>query len=215
MKGPDGFLGQFGRSALLERSLATATTTADESQIAGFELLLNYVDSLEASWKRYLEQTDPNQQVNVPMFSERLSRASILLPAIAGSNVSFMAAMDSIGFTENERRSSAAKFTTMGTGNPPLPAITVNDLNEWLDRFADIEAPYLLADSGQYGLDFVTNQADKLFLVVVPILAHIKAARTLNLNDMPLLAKVLVHERVSWSLDELLAQLGALADLAA
>jgi hypothetical protein len=215
LKGPNGFLGQFGRSALLERSLATPTTTADESQVAGYELLKNYIDTLEATWNRYLAQTDPNQPVNVLLFSERLARASVLLSAVAGSNASFIAAMDSVGFTEQERRSNAAKFTTMGTDEPELPDITVNDLNDWLDRFATMEGPYLLADSGQYGLDFVTNQADKLYLVVVPILTHIRTARSLNLNSMSLLAKVLLHERVSWSLDELLEQLKALADLAA
>lgn len=214
--GPDGHLAQFGRSAFLDRRSSTATTVADESQIAGFELLQSYVGTLNRIWNDYQKLTDPAQQVNnVLLFSERLSRASVLLPVIAESNTNFMAAMDSIGFTENERRSNAAKFTMMGTGEPKLPDITVNDLNEWLDRFASIEGPYLLADSGQYGLDFITNQADKIFLVIVPILTHIKAARTVNLNSLPLLAQVLVHERVSWSLNELLTQLNALADLAA
>lgn len=215
LKGDDSFLEQFGRAALLERSLATPTTTADESQVAGYELLKNYVVTLEATWNRYLSQTDPSQSANVLLFSERLARASVLLSAVAGSNASFIAAMDSIGFTEQERRSNAANFTTMASDNPELPDMTVNDLNEWLDRFATMEGPYLLADSGQYGLDFVTSQADKLHLVVVPILTHVRTASTLNLNSLSLLAKILVHERVSWSLDELLEQLKALADLAA
>jgi hypothetical protein len=81
-----------------------------------------------------------------------------LLPTIAEGNNNFMAALDSIGFTETERRSSASRFTSLG--NDPklaLPDLTVNDLNEWIDRFASLEAPRYLADSGQYGLESVTD----------------------------------------------------------
>jgi hypothetical protein len=213
--GSNGHLDRFGQSAFLDRRNSTATTTNDEAQIAGFELVKNYAKRLQDIWNDYLNLSNPQPNSNILLFSERISRASVLLPVIAESNASFMAAMDSIGFTESERRSNAAKFTSLNENDTSLPDITVNDLNEWLDRFATIEGPYLLADSGQYGLDFVTNQADKLFLVFVPILAQIKVARNLNLSTMPPLAQVLVHERVSWTLDQLLSQLGALADLAA
>ena len=80
-----------------------------------------------------------------------------MMPVIAEANNNFMAAMDSIGFTENERRSTAARFTGIGTGKPDLPDFTVSDLTDWIDRFASMEGPVNLTDSGQYGLEFVTS----------------------------------------------------------
>jgi hypothetical protein len=212
MNGPNGHLRLFGERAFLDRRLATPVSSDDETQIAGFELLANYAGILRTIWNKF---RSPRQSSDFPLFSERLSRASVMLPVIAEGNANFMAAMDSIGFTENERRSSATKFTTLGTGRPRLPDMTVNDLNEWIERFASSEGPAALADSGQYGLEFVTDQADRLFWVIVPILAHIKTTGMPTLNSLPVVAQALVHERVSWGLDDLFNQLDALADLGA
>jgi hypothetical protein len=96
-----------------------------------------------------------------------------------------------------------------------LPDLTVNDVNEWVDRFASLEGPQYLADSGQYGLEFVTDQADRIFWVLVPVLAFTKTQPTLNLNGQPIVVQALNHERVSWALGDLANQLKALADLAA
>jgi hypothetical protein len=212
MNGANGHLRLFGQRAFLDRRLATPATTEDEAQIAGFELLVNYAGILRTIWNKF---KSPRQSVDFPMFSERLSRASVLLPVIAEGNANFMAAMDSIGFTESERRSSATKFTTLGMGRPRLPDMTVNDLNEWIERFATNDAPAALADSGQYGLEFVAAQADGIFWVIVPILAFIKTTGTPSLNSLPVVAQALVHERVSWALDDMFNQLDALADLGA
>ena len=62
-----------------------------------------------------------------------------MMPVIAEANNNFMSAIDSIGFTENERRSTAARFTGIGTGKPDLPDFTVSDLTDWIDRFASME----------------------------------------------------------------------------
>jgi len=210
--GPNGHLFQLGERAFFNRRFQTPATLDEEAQIAGFELIKNYIRTLRHTWDDYKPKS---KSIDYPMFSERLARASILLPVIAEGNLNFMSAMDSIGFTENERHSSATKFTTLGKCELDLPEITVNDLNEWLDRFASLEGPSILADSGHYGLEFVTDQADSLFWVIMPILACTKSISTLNLNSMPILAQALVHERVSWALDDLINQLKALADLAA
>ena len=114
------------------------------------------------------------------------------------------------------------KFTIplSGGGNPgsalpalTLPDLTVYDLTDWIDRLAAIEGPRLLADSGQYGLSFVTLQADTLFWQILPILAYTKSS-SVDLNASQFLVQVLTHERVSWALDDLLTQLNALANLA-
>jgi hypothetical protein len=212
MIGANGHLFQFGDRAFLDRRSGAPATIDDEAQIAGYELLKNYASILRNIWDNY---NKPAKSTAFPLFSERLSRASVLLPVIAEGNSNFMSALDSIGFTENERRSSASKFTTLGTGLPELPDITVNDLNEWIDRFASMEAPSVLADSGQYGLQFVTEQADSIFWTIVPILAFTKTAVTLRLSSNPIVAQALEHERVTWALDDLVNQLNALADLSA
>lgn len=213
--GPSGHVIHLGQQALLDGSVPPATID-DESQIAGFQLLTSYARLLQEIWNNY---NASGNVISYPVFSERLSRASVLLPVIVDGNNNFMAAMDSIGFTEAERRSSATRFTYMDPSPQPaipgLPDMTVNDLNEWIDRFASTEGPANLADSGQYGLEFVTDQADTIFWVIARILGFTKTIGTLNLNTMPLLTQVLLHERVSWALDDLVNQFKSLADLAA
>ena len=93
--------------------------------------------------------------------------------------------------------------------------MTVNDLNEWLDRYANIEGPSIMSDSGLYGLEFVTDQADQLFWTVSSIVGFIKTADLTSATNKPVLVQALMHERVNWALDDILNQLKSLADLAA
>ncbi|NEQ25824.1 MAG: hypothetical protein F6K28_43570, partial [Microcoleus sp. SIO2G3] len=167
-------------------------TTEDESQVAAFELVKSYASTLEEIWKKYTQITGSERVSG--SYSDRLSRVSVMLPVIADSNASLMAAMDSVGFTESERRSNAAAFNSLteatfnlNLSNPngqiittdpsatinqlgridlTLPNITVNDFSDWIDRFTTLEAPSLLSTSGRYGLEFVTDQADTLFWVI-------------------------------------------------
>jgi hypothetical protein len=215
LRGPNGHLIQFGERAFLTRRRVIPATLDDEAQIAGYDLLVNYVRILREIWNNFTSKSQSPKSLNFPEFSLRLARASVLLPVIAQGNSNLMSALDSIGFTEDERRSSASRFTALGTGQIKLPDMTFNDLNEWIDRFSSLEAPGILSDSGQYGLEFVTDQADRIFWVIVPILASTKSSNTLNLSGRPIVAQALTHERVSWALDDLVNQLKALADLAA
>jgi hypothetical protein len=212
--GPNGHVIQFGHRAFLDRQLAVPTTPDDESQLAGFELLRRYIDMLRTAWNHY---NQPRINQRFPAFSDRLTRAQTLLPSIAAANDTFMASMSAVGFADAERRTEAARFTRLVPANaiPPLPGLTVSDLNEWIDRFANIEAPTVLSESGQYGLQSVTDQADRLFLVLAPVLAHAQVLGQNQIGTMPLLAKILTHERVVWTLGELTATIQALADLAA
>ncbi len=205
-------------------------TAADEAQVAGFELLVNYAGTLKTIWKSYAGDSDIEVQVT-GRYSERLSRASIMLPVIGDSNGSFMSAMDSIGFSASERRSDAALFTSLGLPNEKidvsltipksekiseetvtftymLPDITVNDFDEWVDRFVSTEAPSILSSSGQFGLDFVTDQADTLFWVIGFVLHHLQEE-----TNAGMLNQVLSYPRVKQTLGELIFQLNTLADL--
>lgn len=210
-------------------------TLYDETQVAGFELLKNYANLFRTIFAQFVKDNEFEIKVT-GRYSERLSRAYILLPVISDSNTSFMAAMDSIGFTASERRSDAALFSLLGnpqpppgtdpnainitlpvfSGNPdttfsvPLSDITVNDFNEWVERFATLESPSILSASGQFGLDFVTDQADTLFWVIGLVLSLTLASDP----DLGLLDQLFSFERVKQTLNELLFHLDSLASFA-
>jgi hypothetical protein len=217
-------------------------TLDDESQVAALELLKNYRDTLEDIFNRFLDVSESEQISG--NFSERLARVSILLPVVADSNISFMAALDSIGFTESERRSDAALFTTLDPNlsltpfrlsidnriddpdrpginrldldRVSLPNITLNDFNDWIDRFTTLEAPAVLADAGRFGLEFVTDQADTLFWIIAVVLDFIKQSNQpgspIFLRGDTLLERILEFDRVQQTLLELAFQLDTLAD---
>jgi hypothetical protein len=214
-------------------------TINDETQIAGYGLLISYVRTLKDIWQRYAPPDTRIETEITGRYSERLSRTQIMLPVISDSNASFMAAMDSVGFTESERRSDAALFTTLISpgiieistnetridginitinSNVILPSMTVNDFDEWIERFTTLEAPSLLSTSGQFGLDFVTDQADTLFWTIASVLYSITPQKSdsnpnLHQNQSKLLGKTLSFERVQQTLSELVFQLNTLANL--
>lgn len=210
-----GHVARFGEVSNLNYRYAP-TTLSDEMDLANFELLKNYVNTLQDIWQKYDVPASGN---GMPHYSDRLGKARTLLSVIVESNRNLIAALDSVGFTENERKSNASRFTLLDFTDSNLdhyfPDMTVHDLCEWVDRYASLESPPILADSGQYGLDFVTYQADRLFWTMVPVVAFIKTTDASNTFNKPFLAQVLLQERVGWALDELMNQLNTLADLAA
>ncbi len=123
LSGPDGHVARFGATALIDGRVAPVSTD-DEQQIAGFRLLRSYAEMLPQIWGAYAKETRSStsrQLFRIRPYSERLARASVMMPVIAEANNNFMSAMDSIGFTDNERRSTAARFAGIGTGIPDLP----------------------------------------------------------------------------------------------
>ncbi|NJM45841.1 MAG: hypothetical protein HC860_06410 [Alkalinema sp. RU_4_3] len=219
---------------------AIAVTIQDETQIAAYELLKSYAATLRSAFQEYVKNT--RSQDIQSLYSDKISRVNIMLTVIADSNRSFMNAMDAVGFTVSERRSASALFTALGSGftlsiNSPednpltvnLAEITMNDFNDWIDRFVEEEAPSLLSSSGRFGLDFVTDQADTLFWIIGFVLDYLKPPaatsppgvdpisddeRTERRNAQErLLGRVLSFDRVEQPLKELLFQLNTLADL--
>jgi hypothetical protein len=229
---------EFGRRGLVDNP-SLVTTINDEEQTAGFQLLKNYTGILRTIWENFDKLERPKPTLSL---SEQVERANVILPVVAQGKVDLEAALDSVAFTESEQRSRAAFFTTLdgrqiplqiiGAGsiatrliNSPLfnlifnlglqlPDITVRDLIDWVDRFSNVEGPRILGDSGQFGLDFVLDEADVLFWTIVPIIGMLEFLDKTNSSNRLMLRQVLSNERVRWALDNLLEQLRVLADLA-
>ncbi|MBV8370668.1 MAG: hypothetical protein JO036_17285 [Candidatus Eremiobacteraeota bacterium] len=231
LRGATGFVQQFGVLGKVN-GFPPPDAYSDEQQIAGFRLLGSYVTQLDTAWQAYRgpRSTAP------PLFTERLARASQTLSVIAQANVNFKSAMDAVGFPETERRSVAARFIHLDTQARPYgkgldgetrlrdlvagklrySELTVDDYNAWVEKLAQNDGPRLLADAGQYGLEFVTAQADTLYFTIAPVQFFVKRMmRKGGIAGQPIVAQVLTHERVAWALDDLFMQLDALADLAA
>jgi hypothetical protein len=252
----DLHLAEFGRAAQFG-ACDNIVTPADEGHSAGYKLLQNYALALRAAWERFREAVDDKGDPDeCGPLGLRIERARRILPIIVQGNRDLMNALDSVGFTENERRSEAARFTALkgiqslivpsatalrtrvgsastsalllgdprrtltGPGSeqnpvaPWLPESTMSDFIDWIDRYAAIESNTALSDSGVYGLNFVTDQADRLFWVVAPVIAYMRTTTSANLVSRSMLGQVLSHERVRWALDNLLGQFHALANLA-
>lgn len=245
-------LAEFGERAYLNDPFLAATID-DEAQTSGFKLLQNYVlIIMRTAWDEYQKSEQPNSPRSYSL-SERLERANVILPILAQANTDFENAMESVGFSQSERRSPAARFRILAetitlpateeekrkevearkqynqvairrdtetaapqTSDPKLllPNITVSDLTDWLDRFANVEGPSILSDASEYAVDFVADQGDRLFWTIVPIVAYLRTTTAPTVSRTTL-GQVLSNERVSWSLDNLLGQLQVLADLAA
>ncbi len=202
-----------------------AATIEDDDQIAKFDVLTNYVKLMSRSWAEY---HNAEKSGRVYSISERADRARVLLPILSQANQDLGNALESVGLNPTERRSRACLFTTLRspvieiTRETPLttenevsawlPDITVSDLQDWLNRFSTMEGPGAL--TSVYGIDFVTDQADRLFWTIAPIVAHLRTTRSLNPSGQSTLAQILSNERVSLAFDNLLSQLNALADLA-
>jgi hypothetical protein len=222
---------ELGEQGYLNDPLLAATID-DDDQIAKFDVLTNYIKLMSQSWADYNQAEKSGRVYSI---SERADRARVLLPIVSQANKDLGNALESVGLNETERRSRACLFTTLQSSpievpkkrvgsferdeveienqiSTWLPDITVSDLQDWLDRFANMEAPNAL--KSVYGIDFVTDQADRLFWTIAPIVAYLKTTRSLNPSGQSTLGQILSNERVSLALDNILSQLNALADLA-
>jgi hypothetical protein len=208
---------QLGRRAFLD-NLSQVVTDDDEAQTAAFNLLKNYTSTLRTIWIAFLKD-DLSSNLSL---SKLVERATIILPVVAQANNDFKAAMDSVDFPESDRRSVATKFTELTDLTVTIlglnislkqPDMTVYDLTEWIDRFANNEGPSSLTVAGQYGLNFVADQADTLFWTIAPIIGHFRTTSTTTPSSFGgnTLEQVLSNERVIWSLNSLLTQLNSLA----
>jgi hypothetical protein len=214
-----------------------AATIGDDDQIAKFDVLTNYIKLMSRSWAEYHSAEKSGRVYSI---SERADRTRVLLPIVSQANQDLGNALESVGLSATERRSRACLFTTLQSPavqvevfqprgsvefevpqpqtlaenqiSAWLPDITISDLQDWLHRYSTMEAPSAL--TSVYGIDFVTDQADRLFWTIAPVVGYLKTTRSLNPSGQTTLAQILSNERVSLAFDNLLSQLNALADLA-
>jgi hypothetical protein len=222
----DEYTSEFGKQSFINDP-RLAVTIEDEEQTTKFELLKSYLETMSQAWAKYYNSERLGRWDSL---SVRVDRARVLLPIISQANLDFSNALESVGLSESERRSRASLFTALDlpaileferdgqvTADPSdlatwLPSITVSDLIDWLDRYSNMEAPSAL--ESVYGIDFVTDQSDRLFWTISPIVAYLKTTPG-NSSSQSTLKQILSNERVTWALDNILSQLNALADLAA
>jgi hypothetical protein len=266
----DEYTTEFGKQAYLNDP-RLAVTIEDEEQTTNFKLFKSYIETLSEAWARYY---NAGKFGRLDSLSVKVDRARVLLPIVSQANLDFSNALESVGLSENERRSRASLFTALdlpailefpvtpskdksggnqnsiqidisrrfleivvgnnsntSTGKSKLtgeikvitpdpaylstwlPKITVSDLIDWLDRYSNIEAPSALEST--YGIDFVTDQADRLFWTIAPVVANLKTIVAADSSSQSMLKQILSNERVTWALDNILSQLNALAELAA
>ena len=207
-----GSLASFSQAAVYNNTNAWVTTDTDAAQIAGFNLLLRYVQDLAMAWTTYdPTRLDPFDPWDPAQLSLRLERANILLPSVEQANDYVRQAWISVGFSESEQRSMANRFDGLGGKAKKYASMTPGDLADWVDSFSD-DGLSALSGSGRYGLGFVTNQADSIFWVVGAVIYTIKYDKAGV--QQPSLLQYMDNERVLWSLLNLLTQLDGLADLA-
>ncbi len=233
----DEYTNEFGKQAYINDT-RLAVTIEDEEQTTNFKLFKSYITTLSQAWARYFYA---GKSGRVDSLSVRVDRARVLLPIVSQANLDFSNALESVGLSENERRSRASLFTALDlpaillentskdrfgfqntqTSSPGLdpdylstwlPDITVSDLIDWLDRYSNTEASSALEST--YGIDFVTDQADRLFWTIAPVVTHLKTVVASNPSSQSMLKQILSNERVAWALDNILSQLNALAELA-
>jgi hypothetical protein len=228
--GTSGTLPALRGVALLTPSNASITLT-DELLIASFDLLTGYVTTLRQLWVAFLAARPPfNVLTNLPLV-DRLARASVMLPLIEGGNRTFLSVLETVGFTDAERRSEGARLIRLDPAQllpaPPLtmlPRYTLAGLTDWIERFTTIEGPSLLASAEQDGFDATVDQAHILFMVLSTVVTEVRAMQAALIAAAPIpvmltadsaLALALADERVSRILDDLVFQVLTLADLAA
>ncbi len=233
---------EFGRRGLLDDP-RLVTTIGDEAQTAGFQLLKNYTSILRTIWNDFnrsvrivptfsLSEQVERANIVLPVIaqsnvdfeaaldsvafteSEQRSRAA-RFSELGGQQIALLprvrVALGNVFITQN----NLALYNFIVNLGLQLPDFTVRDLADWLDRFANIEGPAILVESGQFGLDFVLDEADTLFWTIVPVIGLLELLEAANSTNQSMLRQVLSNERVRWTLGNLLEQLKALADLAA
>ncbi len=233
----DLHLAELGQRAKLT-GCAHIVTPADETQVAAFTMLQSYAQTLSSIWDGYLSQTSSDAKCR--SLGQRIERAYRQLPVIAQINRDLQRTLDTIGLSESERRSDAMRFDRMaahvtfaapymtrlaldasgaravqGDLSKQLPDLTVYDFTDWVDRLSEREGSVALGASGQYGLNFVCDQSNQLFWNLAPVISYLRTTAPADLYSRSALGQFLCHERVRWSMDNLLVQLDALADLAA
>jgi hypothetical protein len=159
-----GKLGELRERFGLKRGLVL--TVEEERNFTNFLILVDYTTGLFQTWvaqKSFIERND----VSDKFLGTQLVRLSQMLNVIVESVHEAYDAMDSVFLGPEERDVTEIEFDG--------GRITVAELLGWVEHFAGVEGPQLIADSGKDGVDAVRNTLERLRDLV-------RAAETLSEN---------------------------------
>jgi hypothetical protein len=148
----DGALGQLRDRFGFRKDLVL--TVDDELVLTNFLILVDYTTGLFQTWvaqKSFIERNGGTDK----FLGTQLVRLSQVLSVIVESVHEAYDAMDSVFFGPEERDVTEIEFNSE-------PRITVAELLGWVEHFAGVEAPQLIADSGKDGVDAVRITLERL-----------------------------------------------------
>jgi hypothetical protein len=151
-----GHLGELRFRFGLERK--RVNTVAEEVNLTNFLIVVDYINSLYITWiaqKKFLGR----QGLAEPFLGTQLVLLSQQLEEVAESVSEAYDAMDSVFFGPAERQTTQLKF-------PGQPFITVAELLAWVEKFATVDGPQWLQDSGKDGVGLVASTAGQLYDLV-------------------------------------------------
>jgi len=151
-----GHLGELRFRFGLERK--RVNTVAEEVNLTNFLIVVDYINSLYITWiaqKKFLGR----QGLAEPFLGTQLVLLSQQLEELAESVSEAYDAMDSVFFGPAERQTTQLKF-------PGQPFITVAELLAWVEKFATVDGPQWLQDSGKDGVGLVASTGGQLYDLV-------------------------------------------------
>lgn len=202
-----GHLAQLREAAVSDVSMDVRTVLG-ETREANFELLEHHAETMRTYWEGHKRAAAAGGGES---FGQHLATADTLLPIVAETGAGVLAAMDAIGFTAAERRSAAGEFdtdeiVTADNGASRAVRLKVADLLEWVEGLTTVEGAAMLSASGQYGLEYLTDQADRLHRLLANLL--------LAEGEPSMLGQVMADKTVNRAAKDLLFQIDTLADQA-
>lgn len=200
---------------LLTESTDDFLVTSEEAQqVASMNLLDQYAGTLSRSFDTFfmtLEGMDPSNG----SFSGRLAFVSTLFSVVAASVREVEADMDAVELSQAERRTAFILDPTVpmedASGLETFPfRISINSILSWVEDFASVEGPDLIAKSGLIGLTrvigIVTVRLEPLVGELLEISKGAEGRPTANLRESSP-HPGLTHSRVRNSLQQLDNQL--------
>jgi hypothetical protein len=151
-----GQLGELRFRFGLERK--RVNTVDEEVNLTNFLIVVDYINSLYVTWiaqSKFLGR----QGLAEPFLGTQLVFLSQQLEEVAESVREAYDAMDSVFFGPAERQTTQLSF-------PGQPFITVAELLAWVDKFATVDGPQWLQDSGKDGVSLVATTAGQLYDLV-------------------------------------------------
>ena len=151
-----GQLGELRFRFGLERK--RVNTVDEEVNLTNFLIVVDYINSLYTTWisqAKFLGRQGSAE----PFLGTQLVLLSQQLEEVAESVSEAYDAMDSVFFGPAERQTTQLKLDGQ-------PFITVAELLGWVDKFATVDGPKWLQDSGKDGVSLVASTAEQLYDLV-------------------------------------------------